>query len=71
MDKEAILKALRGAAGVTDNTFLTEWITPEICAAAADEIERLNARIAELEESVETARADGWEDGHSAALEEK
>lgn len=69
MDKEIILKALRGAAGVTDDDFITAWITPEICGAAADEIERLQARIVELEEAVETARADGWEDGHQAAQE--
>ena len=37
---------------------------------AAQRIELALARIAELEEAVETARADGWEAGYEAAKEE-
>lgn len=69
MKQKDILDALRGGAQVSHTDDMGLWVNQAVCAAAADEIERLQARIAELEEAVETARADGWEDGHQAAQE--
>lgn len=48
MEQKEILEALRGGGGVAYRADIELYISQEICAAAADEIERLRGALGDI-----------------------